>query len=58
MVGHNVNFYKLETLDGARLEGEYSTRRLREFVLCEGTELAEAQKVYMEKVKKEEAERI
>jgi hypothetical protein len=39
VVGHNVNSYKLETLDGAKLEGEYSARRLREFVPCEGTEL-------------------
>jgi hypothetical protein len=58
VVGRNVNSYKLETLDGARLEGEYSARRLREFALREGTELAEAQKVYMKKVEKEEAERI
>ncbi|KAF8225934.1 hypothetical protein L208DRAFT_1304444, partial [Tricholoma matsutake] len=58
VVGRNVNSYKLETLDGARLEGEYSARRLREFALCEGMELTEPQKVYMEKVKKEEAKWI
>jgi hypothetical protein len=57
VVEHNVNSYKLETLDGARLEGEYSARRLREFVPREGMELVEAQKVFMEKTKKEEEER-
>ncbi|KAF8234190.1 hypothetical protein L208DRAFT_1263156 [Tricholoma matsutake] len=57
VVGHNVNLYKLETLDGARLEGEYSARRLREFVPREGTELAEAQKIFMERTRKEEEKR-
>jgi hypothetical protein len=57
VVERNVNSYKLETLDGVRLEGEYSARRLREFVPREGTELAEAQRVFMEETKKEEEER-
>jgi hypothetical protein len=48
----------LETLDGTRLEGEHSARRLREFIPCEGTELAEVQRSYMEKIRKEEAERL
>ena len=54
----NVNSYKLETLDGAKLEGEYSARRLREFVPCEGTDLAEGQRVYMERIRKEEVEQL
>ena len=54
---HLVNSYKLETLDGAKLEGEFSARRLREFIPREGTELAEAQRVHMDRVNKEEAER-
>ena len=52
-----VNSYRLETLDGAQLEGEFSARRLREFVPRDGTDLAEAQKTYMKRVVKEEAER-
>ena len=53
-----VNSYKLETLDGARLEGEFSARRLREFIPRDGTDLAEAQRIYMERVTKEEVERM
>ena len=56
MERRNINSYKLETLDGAKLEGEYSARRLREFVLREGTDLAEGQRVYMETIRKEEVE--
>lgn len=55
---HNVNSYKLETLDSAKLEGEYSARRLREFVPRKGTDLAEGQRVYMERIRKEEVERL
>ena len=39
-----LNSYKLETLEGQPLEGEYHTRRLREFIPREGTELAAQQK--------------
>ena len=39
-----LNSYKLETLDGQQLEGEYHARRLRGFVPREGTELATQQK--------------
>jgi hypothetical protein len=39
-----LNSYKLETLEGQQLEGEYHARRLREFVPREGTELAAQQK--------------
>ena len=53
-----VNSYKLETLDGARLEGEFSARRLREFVPRDGTDLAEAQQEYMKRVTEEEVERM
>ena len=51
-----MNSYRLETLDGAWLEGEYSVRRLREFVAREGMDLAEVQKVFMERKEKEEEE--
>jgi hypothetical protein len=57
-VKRQVNSYKLETLDGAKLEGEFSARRLREFVPREGTDLAEAQKVHMNRIRREEGERI
>ena len=39
-----LNSYKLETLDGQPLDGEYHARRLREFTPREGTELALQQK--------------
>ena len=39
-----LNSYKLESLDGQPLEGEYHARRLREFSPREGTELAVQQK--------------
>jgi hypothetical protein len=39
-----LNSYKVETLEGHLLEGEYHARRLREFVPREGTELATRQK--------------
>jgi hypothetical protein len=58
VVGRNINSYKLETLDGAKLKGEYSARRLREFVPCEGMELAETQRVHMKRIGKEEAEQL
>jgi len=48
-----ANSYRLETLDGAGLEGEFSARRLREFVPRKGTDLAEAQKAHMKRVAKE-----
>lgn len=51
-----ANSYQLETLDGARLEGAFSMRRLREFTPREGTDLAEAQKEYMKRVAKKEKE--
>ena len=41
-----LNSYKLETLDGQPLDGEYHARRLREFVPREGTELALQQKEF------------
>jgi hypothetical protein len=39
-----LNSYKLETLEGQPLDGEYHARRLREFIPREGTELAAQQK--------------
>jgi hypothetical protein len=52
------NSYRLETLDGALLDGEFSARRLREFTPRDGTELAEQQKEFMKKVQEEEVERL
>jgi hypothetical protein len=43
-----LNSYKLETLDGQPLEGEYHARRLRGFAPREGTELAAQQKEFEE----------
>ena len=39
-----LNSYKLETLEGQPLDGEYHARRLRDFVPRPGTELAAQQK--------------
>ena len=39
-----LNSYKVETLDGQLLDGEYHARRLRSFTPREGTELATQQK--------------
>jgi hypothetical protein len=38
-----LNSYILETLEGRRLDGEFSARRLREFIPRAGTELAKEQ---------------
>ena len=37
------NSYKLENLDGSEIEGTFSSRRLREFIPWEGTQLVKAQ---------------
>ena len=52
-----ANSYRLETLDGALLDGEFSARRLHEFIPRDGTELAEQQKEFMKQVKDKELER-
>ena len=39
-----LNSYKLETLNGQPVDGEFHTRRLRKFIPREGTELAIQQK--------------
>jgi hypothetical protein len=51
-----ANSYKLETLDSALLDGEFSARQLHEFIPRDGMELAEQQKEFMKWVKKEEME--
>jgi hypothetical protein len=51
------NSYKLENLDGSGIEGTFSSRRLREFIPWEGTQLATAQRELEERLAKEEAER-
>ena len=51
------NSYRLEDLDGNEIEGTFSSRRLREFVPREGTQLAKAQKELEERLAKEEVER-
>lgn len=47
------NSYKLATLDGKAMDGEFSARRLREFVPREGTELGRNQEAFMAKVEEE-----
>ena len=47
-----LNSYRLETLNGQPLDGEYHARRLRKFILREGTELAAQQR----EIKMKEAE--
>jgi hypothetical protein len=44
-----LNSYKLETLEGQPLDGEYNARRLRKFVPRGGTELATQQKEFEER---------
>ena len=39
-----MNSYMLESLEGEPLRGDYSARRLREFIPREGTELAREQR--------------
>ena len=48
-----LNSYKLETLKGEPLKGDYSVRRLREFVPREGTELAREQEAFRVALRKE-----
>lgn len=40
---HLLNSYRLETLEGIPISGEFSSRRLRLFLPCEGTLLAKEQ---------------
>jgi hypothetical protein len=54
--GRNLNSYKLETLEGALLKGDFSTRRLRAFTPREGTKLARDQDAYEERLQKKETE--
>jgi hypothetical protein len=51
-----LNSYRLETLEGAPLEGKFNARRLRVFEPREGTELAAQQEAFMEKLRQEEQE--
>jgi hypothetical protein len=51
-----LNSYKLETLEGQQLDGEYHARRLRGFVPREGTELAAQQKEIETRVKEQDKE--
>jgi hypothetical protein len=46
-----LNSYKLETLEGTPLEGEFNARRLRPFEPRAGTELAAQQEAFMEKLR-------
>jgi hypothetical protein len=50
-----LNSYKLETLDGASLDGLFNARRLRGFTPREGTELAAQQKVFEETLAAQES---
>ena len=45
-----LNSYRLETLDGQPVDGEFHARRLRRFVPREGTELAEQQEAEMRRM--------
>jgi hypothetical protein len=51
-----LNSYKLETLEGQQLDGEYHARRLRGFVPREGTELATQQKEIETRLKEQDKE--
>jgi hypothetical protein len=45
-----LNSYKVKTINGMLLEGEFNARRLRVFEPREGTELAVVQRAYMEQL--------
>jgi len=49
-----LNSYKLETLKGAPIQGEFSARRLRVFFPREGTQLAREQKEHEKRIREEE----
>ena len=53
-----ANSYRLETLDGQTIKGEFHARRLREFKPREGTRLAKEQKELEEALEKEERREI
>jgi hypothetical protein len=48
--------YKLETLEGTLLKGDFSTRRLCAFTPREGTKLARDQDTYEERLQRKETE--
>ncbi|KAJ7255442.1 hypothetical protein B0H12DRAFT_1016318 [Mycena haematopus] len=48
-----LNSYELETVKGIAMDGTFSSRRLRPYVAREGTPLAVAQAVFMERVQRE-----
>jgi transposase InsO family protein len=49
-----LNSYRLESLDGRKIDGEFSARRLRRFHPRAGTRLAEEQEKIEEQLRKEE----
>jgi hypothetical protein len=55
--GRNLNSYKLETLGGGLLKGDFSARRLRAFTPREGTDLARYQDAYDRKLWERETRR-
>lgn len=50
------NAYKLQTVQGTQLTGDYSARRLRAFEPREGTKLHEDQENYMQRLREQEEE--
>ena len=54
VVSRDLNSYVLESLNGDRLPGSFSARRLRGFIPKEGTKLAETQKAIEEQLADEE----
>ncbi|KAJ6461518.1 hypothetical protein C8R47DRAFT_1159526 [Mycena vitilis] len=48
-----LNSYQLETVNGTAMDGTFSSRRLRPYVVREGTPLASAQAAFMERVRQE-----
>lgn len=50
------NLYKLETLEGILLQGEYSARRLRAFIPRTGTKLAKKQEEHEKKIEEKRLE--
>ena len=52
-----LNLYKLETLEGEPLKGEYSARRLREFILREETELVAEQEAFKAALKEKDQDK-
>ena len=54
VLARHLNSYDLESLDGDKIPGSFSARRLRRFFPKEGMKLAEEQRVVLEQCAEEQ----